>query len=751
MVNSSTRYSKESEEISSSSLGYSGLINKIYNKKIESYENNEYFPQIYEPSIQATYYALTILHAIDKLEEVNTSQLANYIMSFYDPNQSIFIDSYAKRWLDANYDRENIYPLSSLLEINCYAVLSLDILGALDLIDVQNMVDLVWDCYNPVGGGFIGMPFDIDLPDYLKDPTMDNTFFAVQVIDRLDNWDLYNTVKVKIAGFGSDLQSTMSDSKFFGGFYNSFGSCNALMMLEPNLLTAYYCIMTLKTLGKLSEINIANFHTYLSTIYEPTTSSFYFSGFQNHISDNELNIVGTALALELADVTDFTVHDRAKGLQFVLNNKNPWGMWDQSTDIHYHELIDTFQIVRSLKNMGVFSVMVESEKNLIISTLHYYFSLGGYSLLSEDYTSLRSINYLINSYDTFNRLSDLPVSQLYLALESCYTADYNFRGSINMYSSAPFFRSYPLEYFSIGNQELLYSIERITSQKNTYLALDALVALSKLPLFEATYGLSNIVTAILECQFLEENYTNYGGFLPKRSFTIMATPRYQNACMDFIDSYYAIRSLELLAPCLHYENMSNFTFNHNALRTYILDQKSEVGDEISFKPNGIQHKELILEYTYYAIYMLKVLGFYDLDPMKIKNFVTNNLDYTNLRNIYYSYQLSELLNLSVYFDISLIQSLITNVYDSTLYEFYESTERRTICLEGFYWVCSLEKWFTNPDYKDVNFFRDFSGEFLHTMILGGLMIIIPGVIWIATSKNIHFTNVSQRIRKKLKY
>ncbi|MFX0032557.1 MAG: hypothetical protein ACFE8E_02840 [Candidatus Hodarchaeota archaeon] len=744
-VNTNGKDYDNPEKVSSSSLGYSGLINKIYNKKLEQYGIKGYFPQVYEPSIQATYYALATLAAIGRLDDINTTHFTNYIMSFYNHNESVFVDRYAERWLDANYNREIVYPLASLLEINCYAVLTLEILGSLHLIDSLDMIDFIWDCYNPVIGGFIGMPFDVNLPAYLKDPTMDNTFYAAQVIELLDNWDLYNIAKNKISEFVSSLQLTMSDPKWFGGFYSSKGNISALMMLEPNLLSAYYNIKTLDILGELNAININNFHSYLNNVYELGTHSFHFSGFQSHTNDDELNIVGTALALELAELTSFSGYDKALCIEFVINNKNSWGIWDQSTNIHYHELIDTFQITRSLFNVNGLSVLVESEKNMIVTALDFYFNHGGYALLSEDYTSLRLINYLINSYDIFDRLSDLPISQLYLAIESCYSIDNNFIGSINMDFNAPMYRSFPLEYFSVGNQRIIYGIERMISQKNMFLALDSLNLISKLNIFELSYGLSGILNNIINSQFLEGNYTNYGGFLPNPSFKIRASSKYQNECVDFSDAYFAIRALELLANYMQLDNISAFAFDINALNYYILNQINETADEIYFTPRNIRNSELILEYTYYAVYILKTLGTYELDSTKIKNYVDINLNYTNLKNVYYSYQLSDFLNLSIYFDIPSIQALISEIYDNTLYEFYESTEEIAICYEGFYWVCSLEKYFTNPDYKDTNFFRDFSSEFIHTIILGGILIGIPSIVLLTTSKRIHFINLKKKV------
>ncbi|GAG84473.1 unnamed protein product, partial [marine sediment metagenome] len=48
----------------SQSLTNNEILNDIFNNKILEYISNGYFPQIYETSLQATYYALFILSSI---------------------------------------------------------------------------------------------------------------------------------------------------------------------------------------------------------------------------------------------------------------------------------------------------------------------------------------------------------------------------------------------------------------------------------------------------------------------------------------------------------------------------------------------------------------------------------------------------------------------------------------------------------------------------------------------------------------
>ncbi|GAG42313.1 unnamed protein product, partial [marine sediment metagenome] len=71
------------------------------------------------------------------------------------------------------------------------------------------------------------------------------------------------------------------------------------------------------------------------------------------------------------------------------------------------ELIDTFQVIRSLAEAGELSQLTVLEKDTIASTMSLFFMYDGFSLLSQDYTSINLLYSLINSFAINNRLPDL--------------------------------------------------------------------------------------------------------------------------------------------------------------------------------------------------------------------------------------------------------------------------------------------------------------------------------------------------------
>ncbi|GAH43415.1 unnamed protein product [marine sediment metagenome] len=97
-------------------------INDIFNEKYNEFTAQDYFSQTYESSLQATYYALYILNAMEKLDQVNQTAIFNYIMTCYDEGSGRFMDSYAERYLQTDFSELIYYfPFPSLLEVNCYA------------------------------------------------------------------------------------------------------------------------------------------------------------------------------------------------------------------------------------------------------------------------------------------------------------------------------------------------------------------------------------------------------------------------------------------------------------------------------------------------------------------------------------------------------------------------------------------------------------------------------------------------------
>jgi prenyltransferase beta subunit len=128
------------------------ILEDITISKLEEYNSQEYFSQYYLPSIQATYYALSIADFLNSFDSMNKTSLRNFIMNHYDMEENIFSDDYSDRYLDTNFNL-TYYSLNSLLEVNCYAYLCLDILNHTELIDETKFLDFIWSCFNYEEGG----------------------------------------------------------------------------------------------------------------------------------------------------------------------------------------------------------------------------------------------------------------------------------------------------------------------------------------------------------------------------------------------------------------------------------------------------------------------------------------------------------------------------------------------------------------------------------------------------------------------
>jgi prenyltransferase beta subunit len=672
------------------------LLDSIFNAKIFQYYEKGYFPQIYEPSLQATYYALYTLESVGKLHELTQSEVISYTMSHYEASSSCFKDELAYRYLDTDFTK-TYFPLSTLLEVTCYAVLSLEILDSLNLIDISNMIDFIWSCYNPSTGGFIGQPYDAGLDDGFKIATADNTYFAVITLDLLmDDWLGYSLYKDNIIAFINGLQIPMGNGWKSGGFNNDEdGDFDSLLFhVEPNLLSSYYCLKTLEIFGMEDTINEEDFYQFLGSLYDVQYNYYHISEIE--YGANYTNIVATALGLELANITGFTEYNRSQTLSFVLNNRNSLGNWDQSTSIEVHELIDTFQIIRSLNNVEAISYLLRNDREQIGNATLYYQSYQGFSHVSEDYTSLNLLYSIIGSFGLYNRISELDIQALYNMIKNSYIntpADqlsrtiygYVLEGDITYW-----FRSHPIEYYTSSQKNYFHDNDQINSHQGTYYGLSALSSLFKLDDFASTYNLIDLISDIVDTQFLNDSYYDtFGAFSSLVKYT-QSESEFINARIYCDFTYYAIRSLELLSNYLGI-NLDDIDIDITALYTYIDRNMVETPTMLYFNPHYANDVETILKTTYYMVYVLHAVDLYNKNSQKIKNYVEGHLDYSNIKNIYYSYKLSELLGLNIEFDFHLIQTLVQDIYSDEFHEFYLTSERKQIEQEIFLWICNMAR------------------------------------------------------------
>ena len=696
-----TEYGYENESqapLTSSPTNNYEIIEEIFTQNLAKYSSMGYFPQLYEPSLQATYYALYILEALGNLDQINQSSITDYIMSHYDSYSHIFLDKYSYRYLDTDFS-QGYYALTSILEVNCYALLSLDILGQLGIIDTQDSIDFIWSCYNPEGSenGFIGQPYSPNLIEEFKIATMDNTFFAVRTLDLLiDDWSSYNDEKTSIVQYITSLQLLN------GGFLNdndtSFDSF-ASPMFEPNLLSSYYCIKSLEVLNSVNSINIGGFHQYLNSLYDDTVHSFqlYIMGIQDFC-----NIVATALGLELSDITGYTGLNRIDVINFLLTNLNNLGNWDSSTWFRNHELIDTYQIIRSLKESGDINQLTLQEKNQISNAILFYEHYIGFSLISNDYMSIEHIHSIINSFDLFNRISEVDIQGLYSLIDGCYrdlVYCHGFSASTNLVNYIGF-RSRPIEYYNLGYYHFTEETDGLFNHKFDYKALDSLLKISKLNDFGLNYNLMDFISNIIDSQFLESGFENYGAFLPFFTYSLRS-PEAQNKSIFLEYSYYAIKTLELLVNQLNLGPIVDLSFNKGALYGFIRRNVYESNSVLHFNPQHTSNLETILQDTYYMIYILKAINLFDLNMQKIKEFILQNINYSNIKNIYYSHKITEILGLEIQFDVELTSNLVKQLYIEGLSEFFESIDSQVINQEIFLWVCEMAR--TSDLYIECNY------------------------------------------------
>jgi len=667
------------------------LIQKMFSRKLNDYDALGYFPQIYTPSLQATYYALFILDSIGKLNSINNTAVLEYILSYYNEIEGIFMDDYAYRYLDMFTTTPWIdYLLNSVLEVNCYAILALDIIGCLPLINSQKAIDFIWSCYNPEGNenGFIGQPYDASLEEKFKVSTVDNTYYAIQALDiLLNDWNAYNMEITRIIQFINNLQSTEPSGNIQGGFFNDVNQSLSTLgdFYEPNIYSSFYCVKILEIFNVINTIRMDEFHQYMDDLYQQEGD--YFTYAKPIFPFNFTNVVATAIGLDLSNLTGYTNFNNIDSLNFVYQHRNNLGGWDASSRIKYHELIDTFQIVRSLFNIGEIDTLTSAEIDELSSFIElFHHPNQGYSLISEDYMMIDLIYTIISSFESYGRVMELDIENIYSLLINSYRNADGFEGFYSCTKldfSLAQFRSQPLETVLIGKSD---QINMMMSHKANYKALSSLLKIFKLDNFATQYDLNPLIQRILNSQFLDLNYENFGAFLP---CIIYGDSSFKNDLITIESSYYALQLLKILVDYLGLGNFTDIAFNKFALYEFISKNVEETDSELYYNQRATQKTENVLENTYYIISILKDLNLYGLNSQKIRSFVLNHIDYQNLKNVYYSFKILEILNSDIEIDYQLTQNLIKSVFSENIGELYLTPNLKVIEQDAFLWICEM--------------------------------------------------------------
>ncbi|MHA1149356.1 MAG: prenyltransferase/squalene oxidase repeat-containing protein [Promethearchaeota archaeon] len=688
---SANGFSSEMPDPAEVSVNNYDLINTVLDIKNNQFSINGYYNQSYESSLQATYQALYCLKALDALESVDQEALILYILDHYNASRHCFRDTYSKRYLDTDFSL-SYYPFNTELETTCYAILSLNFLGALDQINTGEIVNYIMSCYNVDDGGFIGQPYDVNLEENFKISTMDNTFYAIMVIDLLDDWeDSYPSRKLALRDYIDSMQMSTGGESKIGGFSNDEDSTfNSIKLKEPNLLSAYYCLKSLDIFNALDVVDTTSFNQWLDGLYFNGIFQMSYDFFTNY-SD----VIASAIAQDVAVYTGFNA-ENAKIIDFIYSNFANNGAWKGTSHCKLVELMHTFLIIRSLNTTGDLLSLTAEQKGGLIQFIDLCFQYLGYSPHPKSLMGLELLWTVIRSFYELNRYEELDTIALYNIIKKAYFKEeyyesHHFKGLASNIIDSPFY-IYPIEYYTTSLHAYLETTEEYYSYKWMYFALDSLRKLGKLGDFEAsdpTYELSDLVDQILTCQFLEAGYSNYGGFFSLPVYTILSDALL-NKYVFFENSYYAVKCLELLADYLDLGEVKNLGLNNIALYNFITVRNLQQESLYTYFENGyINNPETVLQYTYQAVEMLKILDSYDLNTQHINNYIIQALDYSNIKNIYYCYKLAKLLNLDMDFDNSLVQDLIQVLYSEKHGEFLQQSTGTFLEQEVLWWICDM--------------------------------------------------------------
>jgi prenyltransferase beta subunit len=668
------------------------LINAVLDVYDANYESLGYYPEHHITNLLSTFNALFILKAINRLSIVDTEAVMNFTLSFRDELSPAFIDPYSMRYLDTNFQL-SYYPRYSVLETTCYAVGNLALLDELEVIDVPSIMEYIWSCYKATDGAFIGQPYSISLDPRFLIPTLENTYFAVQALTLLgEDWDLKAIEKAAIVQFINSLQIHGSN----GGFCNdpdpTFESLGDISY-EVSLLSSYYALTLLEIFSMAETINMMDFHSFLTGLYQPEEHYFKISPYPTPLT--QCNLIATAIAVELSDLTSFSDYDRNACVQYLFDHRNSNGAWDASSNEAYHEILSTYEVMRSMDELNLLSTLPTAEKNAIQQFVELFHSGSAYGPLSTKYTALESLGWIVRSFHEFDRIDEISLLAVYMDFLGAYDViygptrtSYGFYSTIDQDPNFRRFRSYPIEYFSSGHHVYNEEIDGLFMSKNVYCALDSMKRMVKLDDFANDHNLTRLINCLIDAQYLA-NDPYFGGFLPYsvcKDFSIAS----QQAKIYLEHAYYAIKAMEILASELGYTDINDVGFDDAALAVYIDERMITTPTESYYNPERPVCALTRLENTYQALYVLHATNHMNtINLDKVETYVRNVLNHESLKSVYYCYKIASLLNLSIDFNLSRTLALVNKLHNPVDQVFYEDVAHQKSSHEALGWICEM--------------------------------------------------------------
>jgi hypothetical protein len=152
-----------------------------------------------------------------------------------------------------------------------------------------------------------------------------------------------------------------------------------------------------------------------------------------------------------------------------------------------------------------------------------------------------------------------------------------------------------------------------------------------------------------------------------------------------------VRLLEFLSDHLELDPIEDLIEDVDALRIFVFDTFESPGDYCYSMPRDTDNVNIILKNTYFASYIMTALDSFTQNTQKIKNYLLDHIDYTNLENIYYCWKLDQLLEMNISFDLKRVQTIISELYSEKFHDFFLSLNRKKMSHEILYWICDMAR------------------------------------------------------------
>ncbi|MHA1341746.1 MAG: prenyltransferase/squalene oxidase repeat-containing protein [Promethearchaeota archaeon] len=604
----------------------------------------EFFDGVWVPNLRSTYYAVKILDILGNISRINVDYIANFVLSCYNDTIHLFEDKNTFEWEHIPLQESKIKFGYSKIEATAYAILILDIIDRLFLLN-QTEQDSIYAnlilAIDEENGGFSDRT-DYN-PPYNSSETASLTtsyycYYAILALKGSTGLLAFQRVQLRNFIIGLQyLEQSMKRGNFIESQY--FSEINSMFQ-------TYMGIKLLQELNGVDDINKTYFQEWIDRLWD----SFY-EGECLNIHDAMFlyggSAAGSAIAIYAVQATGINPNqfDASKAESFIYSQFN-WqlGYWKYNYDANLYFLENTFFIVQALSDSGI--NLSSSMKQKICEGLNDFkadiyennISKTGFTKFPKIYGNLERIyNYIkfMDKYGYIDYISASQKDQIYQFVKDCYYE--NISGGEDSFAINPIIAQNEYKYLLQHGWgfplDWSYYYSNIGSTGShglplTYMALYILNAIGKLDDFHAEKNILQLKDAILQCQ------ANTGEFYAINNPAIIS-PRY----LSLNNAWFAVNSLKIIDDLLGTDY--RYYINVYSLKSSFESNFYEINNTGIFKdPYAITANEnneaINLELTLAILDVESLYQFWNIEPQykeKISAYIAASSKYPSFYNI----------------------------------------------------------------------------------------------------------------------